>query len=296
MCVTHLVAVARFLAAPLNEIGAATAAAVEETPALLVVGNVVAFWTQLREQMGEHQAAMSDLNIGRFYGVGVGPGDPELMTRKAERVLSAVDWIFHPAGSGGSGFAHRIVEPLGLPAEKFRPVTLCMSRDRGPDQQTYRRVAEEIVTELRRGRSAAWITEGDPLFYSTFLHLYAELRRYPEVAIEIVPGVTSTSAAAARAGVPVARLDEKVAVVPAAYGVERLPELLEEFATVFLLKVNTSFGALLEALASLPQSVQAVYVEQVGTSVERVVEDLQSLRGQEIPYFALVVLRTRREA
>ena len=56
-----------------------------------------------------------------------------------------------------------------------------MSRDRGPDQQTYRRVAEEIVTELRRGQSAAWITEGDPLFYSTFLHLYAELRRYPEV-------------------------------------------------------------------------------------------------------------------
>jgi precorrin-2/cobalt-factor-2 C20-methyltransferase len=230
--------------------------------------------------------------MGNFYGVGVGPGDPELITRKAERVLAAVDWIFLPAGArGGSGFARRIVEPLGLPPGKFRPVRLCMSRDRGADQQAYHSAAGEIVTELRRGKSAAWITEGDPLFYSTFLHLYAEMRRFPEVKIEIVPGVTSTSAAAARAGVPVARLDEKVAVVPAAYGVERLPALLDEFATVFLLKVNSVFDRLLGALASLPRPVQTVYVERVGTPAERVIEDLGSLRGQELPYFSLVILR-----
>ena len=77
---------------------------------------------------------MSDDSMGRFYGVGVGPGDPELITRKAERVLAAVDWIFLPAGArGGDGFARRIVAPLGLPPDKFRPVSLCMSRDRGAD-------------------------------------------------------------------------------------------------------------------------------------------------------------------
>jgi precorrin-2/cobalt-factor-2 C20-methyltransferase len=235
--------------------------------------------------------------MGTFYGVGVGPGDPELMTRKAERVLRAVDWIFHPAGGhGGAGFARRIVEPLGLPATKFRPVSLCMVRDRGTDRQTYRHVAEEVVAEVRRGKSVAWITEGDPLFYSTFLHLYAEARRFPDVRIEIVPGVNSASAAAARAGIPVARLDEKVAVVPAAYGVERLPALLDEFATVFLLKINTSFGRLLEALASLARPVRAVYIEQVGTPAERVVEDLESLRGQDLPYFSLVILRAGHES
>jgi precorrin-2/cobalt-factor-2 C20-methyltransferase len=230
--------------------------------------------------------------MSTFYGVGVGPGDTELITRKAERVLAAVDWIFHPAGArGGAGFARRIVEPLGLPPGKFRPVALCMSCDRATDRETYRNAAEEIVAELRRGRSAAWITEGDPLFYSTFLHLYDELRRFPDVRIEIVPGVTSASAAAARAGVPVARLDEKVAVVPAAYGVERLPALLDEFATVFLLKVNGVFDRLLDGLATLPRPVWAVYVEQVGTPAERVIEDLESLRGQELPYFSLVMLR-----
>jgi precorrin-2/cobalt-factor-2 C20-methyltransferase len=229
--------------------------------------------------------------MGIFYGVGVGPGDPELITRKAERVLTTVDLIFLPAGArGGAGFAMRILEPLGLPPEKFRPVSLCMSRDREPAGQAYHRLAEEIATEVRRGKSAAWVTEGDPLFYSTFLNLSSELRRYPDVRIEVVPGVTSTSAAAARSGVPVARLDEKVAIVPAAYGIECLPALLNDFATVFLLKVNSVFDELLNVLATVPQAVRAVYVEQVGTPRERIIEDLESLRGQELSYFALVIL------
>ncbi len=227
--------------------------------------------------------------MGVFYGVGVGPGDPELITRKAERVLTAVDWIFLPAGVRGAGFAQRIIEPLRLPPQKFRPVSLCMSRE--PEGHAYHRLAEEIVTELRGGKSAAWVTEGDPLFYSTFLHLYAEVRRFPDVRIEIVPGVTSTSAAAARAGVPVARLDEKVAVVPAIYGVERLPTLLDEFATIFLLKVNSVFGGLLDVLRTLRRRVRAVYVEQVGTPQERIVLNLESLRDQELSYFSLVIVR-----
>ncbi len=235
---------------------------------------------------------MSEAMAGTFYGVGVGPGDPELITRRAERVLRAVDWIFLPSGGrSGSSFVRRIVAPLGLPAEKFRPVSLCMSRDRTGDRGAYARAAAEIVGELRRGRSVAWITEGDPLFYSTFLHVHAELGRLPGVRVEIVPGVTSASAAAARAAIPAARLDERVAVVPACYGVERLPALLEEFATVFLLKVHTAFDRLLDELAALPAGVRAVYLEHVGTPAERVVTDLPSLRGQELPYFSLVMLR-----
>ena len=234
---------------------------------------------------------MSQTNTGIFYGVGVGPGDPELITRKAERVLRAVDWIFLPSGRSGSSFVRRIVEPLGLPTRKFRPVSLCMSRDRTEDGQAYLRAASEISEELRQGKSVAWITEGDPLFYSTFLNLYETLCRYPWVRVEIIPGVTSTSAAAARIGFPVARLDDRVAVVPACYGVQRLAALLDAFATVFLLKVNSAFDELLAQLASVRIPVRAVYVEQVGTPAERVVMDLESLRGQELPYFSLVMLR-----
>jgi len=237
---------------------------------------------------------MQQKNIGVFYGVGVGPGDAELITRKAERILTAVEWIFHPAGGkSGSSFVRRIVEPLGLPSEKFRPVSLCMLRDRTADQDVYRRAASEIREELYQGKSAAWITEGDPLFYSSFWHLHEELARDPAVRIQIVPGVTSTSAAAARAGIPAASLDESIAIVPAIYGLQDLQGLLRTFATIFLLKVNAVFDELLDALRKLSSPIKAVYVEGVGTLEERIVTDLESLRGKELPYFSLVILRRK---
>jgi precorrin-2 C20-methyltransferase/precorrin-3B C17-methyltransferase len=232
--------------------------------------------------------------LGTLFGVGLGPGDPELITRKAVRVLTEVDWIFLPAGKkSGASFARRIVEPLNLPQSKFRPISLCMARSRQDDRAAYRQVAGGILSELQQGKSAAWIAEGDPLFYSTFGHILEEIRRRcPSVPIEIVPGVTSLQAAAARAVMPVASLDEKVAVLPAAYGLECLATLLEEFTTVFLIKVHTVFDRLLDQLAGL--SVQAKYVENVGTPEERIVSDLESLRGRELPYFSLVMLQSRR--
>jgi precorrin-2/cobalt-factor-2 C20-methyltransferase len=231
--------------------------------------------------------------MGTFWGVGVGPGDPELLTLKAARILALVDWIFCPAESTqGESFAARIVAPLGLPADKFRPVSLCMSRQRDAAQQAYRRVAEAIVAELRQGRSAAWIAEGDPLFYSTFSYIAEEVRcRCAEARIEIVPGVSSVQAAAARARIPLAHLDEALAVLPAAYGLERLPLLLDSCATVALLKVHSVFDALLDRLDDLPENWKTYYFEKVGTSEERVTSDLHSLRGQKAPYFSLVLLR-----
>jgi precorrin-2/cobalt-factor-2 C20-methyltransferase len=236
--------------------------------------------------------------IGTFYGVGVGPGDPELLTQKAVRVLGEVDWIFHPYDNpDGNSFAMRIVAPLGLPATKFKSIHLSMSRDRSTDMQTYDVAADAIFAELRQGKSVAWITQGDPFFYSTFMYVYEQMRRrYPEVPIEVIPGVTSPSAASARAGIPVSRLNDKVAVVPATYGLDSLPALLDEFATVFLMKVNRVFDQLLEVLAALPTPVQAVYLEKVGTAEERMVTDLETLRGQKLPYFSLVLLRHYQDA
>lgn len=232
--------------------------------------------------------------MGTFWGVGVGPGDPELLTLKAARVLAEVDWIFYPvdAARGGQTLAARIVTPLSLPAEKFRPLSLCMSRQRGAALQAYRRAAEEIVMELRQGRAVAWITEGDPLFYSTFSHVrQAVCRLCADAPIEVVSGVTSVQAAAARAGVPLACLQEAMAVLPAAYGLERLPMLLDSCATVALLKVHSVFDRLLDRLAEFPKTIQGFYIEKTGTAEERLTTDLHSLRGQKLPYFSLVLLR-----
>jgi precorrin-2/cobalt-factor-2 C20-methyltransferase len=236
---------------------------------------------------------MSDTAWGTFYGVGLGPGDPELMTRKAARILTEADAILYPAEAhGGPSFSQRIIAPLGLPVAKCQAVYMGMSRDRTEDLKTYETVVEDIGRELQQGKSIAWITQGDPLFYSTFIYLYEQVQsQFPEVPIEIVPAVTSPSAAAARAGIPVARLDEKVAVVPAVYGLDGLASLLDVFSTVFLMKDNRVFDQLLDVLPTLPHSVHAVYVERVGTPEERLVTDLESLRGQKLPYFSLVLLR-----
>lgn len=236
---------------------------------------------------------MNATRLGTFYGVGVGPGDPELLTQKAVRILGEVDWIFYPVDNpGATSFAKRIVTPLGLPEAKFRAIHLTMSRQRSADLQTYEAAADSIATELRQGQSAAWITQGDPFFYSTFIFLYEQMRqRHPEVPIEVIPGITSTSAASAWAGMPISRLDEKVVVVPATYGLEALPRLLDEFTAVFLMKVNRVVDQLLEVLASLSTPVHTVYVEKVGTADERMVTDLETLRGQKLPYFSLVLLR-----
>jgi precorrin-2/cobalt-factor-2 C20-methyltransferase len=233
---------------------------------------------------------------GKFYGIGVGPGDPELITLKAARILAEVDWIFLPAPPArGQGFANKIVESLRLDSAKFRPVALCMSKQRATDLEGYAQAADDILTELRRGKSAAWITEGDPLFYSTFLHVWTALRqRDPRFEVEIVPGITSIQAAAACVGVPIAKLDERVAVVSAAYGLDGLPELLDEFATVFLLKVHGVMDQLLDRLALLSRPLQASYVEKVGTAEQRIVSDLTTLRGKRLPYFSLVILRQRQ--
>ncbi|MGE3540883.1 MAG: precorrin-2 C(20)-methyltransferase [Candidatus Tectimicrobiota bacterium] len=236
---------------------------------------------------------MSGPGPGTLYGVGLGPGDPELLTRKAVRILSEVDWIFHPVEQRtGSSFSRRILETLDLPASKLRQVSFGMSQERAADLQTYAAAVDTIAREVRQGKSVAWVTLGDPLFYSTFIHLYVEMRRCcPDVPLAIVPGVPSTHAAAAAAGLPVAVLEEQVAVLPAVYSLEHLNSLLNDFATIFLIKVHTVFEQLLDLLPTLPQTVQAVYIERVGTPEERVVHDLTTLRGQRRSYFSIVMLR-----
>ena len=234
---------------------------------------------------------------GIFHAVGVGPGEPELITLKAARILAAADAIFAPAGAqGGLGIAHAIVEPLGIDPAKFRDVVLSMSRDREQAAKAYQAAAKEIASELEEGRSVAWINEGDPLFYGTSMYLIEELRRLaPEVAINVIPGVTSIQASAARAGMELARWDDSVCVIPASHGLARLNEYADEFSTVCLLKVSAVFDELLDRLKSIVGPIRVVYVERVGMAGERVVTDLESLRGQKIPYFSLVLIHRHKE-
>jgi precorrin-2/cobalt-factor-2 C20-methyltransferase len=157
--------------------------------------------------------------------------------------------------------------------------------------------ANDVLDRLQAGLDVAFVTEGDPLVYSTFGYLLEAVRRRDAaIPIVIIPGISSITAAAAAACLPLAAWDERVAIIPAAYGLGReepasLRNLLPLFHTVVLLKVSSVFDALLDVLAELDLLQHAVFVKRCSAEQEEVVWDLARLRGQSIDYFSLVIVR-----
>jgi precorrin-2/cobalt-factor-2 C20-methyltransferase len=230
----------------------------------------------------------------RLYAVGVGPGDPELLTRKAERILRSVPVICAPAGAAdAASYALAIVEPfLDRNRQEVLVQTFPMSKDEAELLPFWEAAAAEVAGRVRAGQDVAFITIGDPLLYSTFLYLYRIFRdKYPEVEIEIVPGITSVGAAAAAAGVPLGLAADRLAVLPATYEEAQLRRTLFEFDTVVLLKVSRVFDRIHALLAELGLEKSAVFVRRVGSAEEEVVTDLASLVGKKLDYLSLLIVR-----
>lgn len=230
----------------------------------------------------------------RLYAVGVGPGDPELLTLKAVRVLRAADVIVAPTGQAeAASYALGIVaahldRTRQLVLERVFP----MSRDEEELRPHWEATAAEVAGHVRAGRTVAFVTIGDPLLYSTFLYLLRILReRYPEIAVEIVPGITSIGAAAAAAGMPLALATERVALLPANCAEEQLRQTLLDFDSVVLLKVSRVFDRVHALLVELGLERQAVFVRRVGSSDEEIITDLASLVGLKLDYLSLLIVR-----
>jgi precorrin-2/cobalt-factor-2 C20-methyltransferase len=257
------------------------------------------------------------MSWGILYGVGLGPGDPELMTLKACRVLTRVPVIFYPAydentdhvalrilqqaltqqdawwgsresGQGGQGAA----APGASLLARCRPLSTAMARGAHVQRPHWDEAAQVVGHVLQGGQDAAFITEGDPLLYSTFIHLREALAAHcPEAPVEVIPGVSSVTAAAARAGFALARADERVAVIPATYDPDDLARTIVAFDTVILLKVSRVLDRLIDILTARDLLHNAVLVERCGMPEERIVRDLASLRGQRVSYFSVILVR-----
>ena len=230
----------------------------------------------------------------RLYAVGVGPGDPELLTRKAERILRSVPVICAPTGAADAGsVALAIVEPF---VDRSRQEVLTrvfpMRKDEAELLPFWEETAAEVAQRVRAGQDVAFITIGDPLLYSTFLYLYRIFRdQYPEIRIEIVPGITSVGAAAAAAGVPLGISADRLAILPATYEEAQLRQTLLDFDTVVLMKVSRIFDRVYRLLKELGLERSGVFVRRVGSSEEEVVTDLASLVGRKLDYLSLLIVR-----
>jgi len=230
----------------------------------------------------------------RLIAVGVGPGDPELLTRKAERILRSVPVIYAPTGAAdAASYALAIVEPfLDRARQEVLTRTFPMTKDESELIPLWEETAAELAQRVRAGQDVAFITIGDPLLYSTFLYLYRIFRdKYPEIDIEIVPGITSVGAAAAAAGVSLGISADRLAILPATYEEEQLRQTLVEFDTVVLMKVSRVFDRVFALLSELGLEKSSVFVRRVGSSEEEVVTDLSSLVGKKLDYLSLLIVR-----
>lgn len=234
--------------------------------------------------------------LGTLFGVGVGPGAPDLLTLRALRVLRAAPVLALPRASDfGASVAWSIVrdhmkEAAAEDQERLQ-LTFPMSKDPARIAPYFAKAIEAIGERLERGLDVAFVTEGDPSLYSTFVYVRREaLRRWPELRVEVVPGVSSVMAVPAVAGVPLADGLERIAIVPATYGVEDLERLLDEFDTVVLMKIGGEMPRVVEALSRKGLLGRAVYVAKATMSEERIVRDLRDVRESRGDCFAMVVV------
>lgn len=232
--------------------------------------------------------------MAKIYAVGVGPGDPELLTRKAERILRQVPVICAPTASPvDSSYALSIVEPfLDLSRQEVIVQVFPMRRDQAGLEEFWETAADDVAERVQGGQDVAFITIGDPFLYSTFLYIYRIFReRYPDIPIEVVPGVSSINAAAVAAGMPLGMASERIAIIPAAFEEENLRRILLDFDTVVLMKVSRVFDGIYALLQELGLENNGAFIRRVGSTEEAVVFDLASLVGQKLDYLSLLIVK-----
>lgn len=223
---------------------------------------------------------------GRLYGLGLGPGDPELVTLKALRLLRAAPIVAYPAPEDGDSFARRIVaERLD---KRQREVAIRFPMRPGPPPVAiYDAAAARLAEILDGGDDIAYLCQGDPLFFGSFAGILARLAGRYEVSV--VPGVSSLTACAAAAGMPVAQRDDTLSVISAALPEAALAERLAPVDAAAVIKLGRHFAKLRRILVDLGRLDGAIYVERATLPNQRVAP-LAAVDPASVPYFATALV------
>jgi precorrin-2 C20-methyltransferase/precorrin-3B C17-methyltransferase len=232
---------------------------------------------------------------GTLWGVGLGPGDPELVTVKAARVIGEADVVAYHSARHGRSIARGIAEPYLRPGQieehLIYPVTTGVTDHpggyAGAMEDFYADSTRRIAAHLDAGRDVALLAEGDPLFYSSYMHLHARLtQRFSAV---IIPGVTSVSAASAAIATPLVAGNEVLSVLPGTLPVAELTRRLADADAAVVLKLGRSYHTVREALSASGQLDDAFYVERASTAAQRVLPAAE-VDDASVPYFSLAML------
>lgn len=228
--------------------------------------------------------------FGTLFGVGVGPGDPQLITLKAVSILQSVPVIAYVVDEKGASFARQAAaEYIPACAEEL-PLRFSMSPQRERRLAARQEAARLLLERLSAGQDVAFITEGDPLLYSTFQHLL--LFMPPDVRLEICPGVSSVFASAAAAHFPLALEDQSMLIAPAnRIEAEQLLSWLEQFEVLVLFKVFRSLNKVLEILKQADCLTGATLVTRASLQDQVIIHDLSCWDGRQPSYFSILLAR-----
>lgn len=226
------------------------------------------------------------------YVIGVGPGDPELLTLRAARVLGECSLVLHAGRGDASGFAFEVVAPLLRPEQSVRGMALAMRRGADDGSVGYNRVASALSEAARGGRTAGFLTEGDPMLFGSGSYVAGRLRAVaPGVPVEVIPGVSAISAAAARLGWPLVQKEAILTVCPATYHPADIGAILDRGGASCWLKAADVLPRLVEELRARGRLDRAALVERVGRPDERIFHDLTAATREDLSYFSLVLVR-----
>ncbi|MDO9418686.1 precorrin-2 C(20)-methyltransferase [Pararhizobium sp.] len=229
---------------------------------------------------------------GKLYGLGLGPGDPELVTLKAHRILTSVSVVAYPAPDTGPSFARQIAAPYLTAAQLEVPMIVPMRVERYPAREVYDAAAETLSHHLDSGSDVAVLCEGDPFFYGSFMYLFERLAGRYE--IEIVPGVSSVMAGAAALGRPLAARNDVLTVLAAPLEDDVLRAQLLATDAAVIIKIGRHFNRIRALLEDMNLLEQAGYLERISLAEQRVLP-LSDISDDSAPYFSMILIYKGQE-
>lgn len=236
---------------------------------------------------------------GSLYGVSLGPGDPELMTRRAHALLQRPDtvWTYPIRSTRSESYALGIVQraglvPPGRHQSLHQALLFPMTHDAEKLARHWLRAGRAVAAHLQAGHDVLFLVEGDASTYATFGYLARTVRELlPAAPVHTVPGVTSFIASSAQLGQPLSEQDDTIAIVPAAYGVGMVERLLNDFDTLVLMKVKPLLDELISLLERRDLIAHTTFLEKAGAPEERIVHDVRALRGTKVNYLSLLIVK-----
>ncbi|MEO1142096.1 MAG: precorrin-2 C(20)-methyltransferase [Pseudomonadota bacterium] len=224
---------------------------------------------------------------GKLYGIGVGPGDPELLTLKAHRILRECPVVAYPAPDDGDSFARSIVSDFISDNQTEIPIVIPMRVERFPAAQIYDEKSAEIARHLRKGEDVVVLCEGDPFFYGSFMYLFERLSG--DFDCEIVPGVSSLMASASALKRPLAARNDVLTVIPAPLSDEIVLSRLASGDAIAIIKIGRHYSRIRQLVEEAGLIDQAGYLERV-TLHNQKISPLSEVTEEKAPYFSMILI------